>query len=223
VVHCCRCATKDAAWLHTQPKVCRSLNTTLCALCCVRIVWHCLPLQARGPKKHLKRLHAPKHWGLGKLEGIWAPKPSCGPHNGRECLPLIIIVRNRLKYALTKAEANMICMQKLVKVDGKVRTDLNFPAGFMGELCWRAALPLPDQRRECVRIAGTQTAWQRVVVDACGRRQSRCPDSASAPTTHTALQHACSASDDSTATEICAQRAPLQLVARWHTCLCSGH
>jgi ribosomal protein S4E len=70
---------------------------------------------------------------LGKLEGIWAPKPSCGPHNGRECLPLIIIVRNRLKYALTKAEANMICMQKLVKVDGKVRTDLNFPAGFMGK------------------------------------------------------------------------------------------
>jgi ribosomal protein S4E len=86
---------------------------------------------ARGPKKHLKRLHAPRHWMLGKLEGIWAPKPSCGPHNGRECLPLIIIVRNRLKYALTKAEANMICMQKLVKVDGKVRTDLNFPAGFM--------------------------------------------------------------------------------------------
>ena len=93
---------------------------------------HILSHQARGPKKHLKRLHAPRHWMLGKLEGIWAPKPSCGPHNGRECLPLIIIVRNRLKYALTKAEANMICMQKLVKVDGKVRTDLNFPAGFMG-------------------------------------------------------------------------------------------
>jgi ribosomal protein S4E len=85
----------------------------------------------RGPKKHLKRLNAPKHWLLGKTEGIWAPKPSCGPHNGRECLPLVLIVRNRLKYALTKSEANMICMQKLVKVDGKVRTDLNFPAGFM--------------------------------------------------------------------------------------------
>ncbi len=26
-----------------------------------------------------------------------------------------------------------ICMQKEVKVDGKVRTDLNYPAGFMGE------------------------------------------------------------------------------------------
>ena len=27
----------------------------------------------------------------------------------------------------------MIVMQKLVKVDGKVRTELNFPAGFMGK------------------------------------------------------------------------------------------
>ncbi|CAM9859091.1 unnamed protein product [Choristocarpus tenellus] len=46
-------------------------------------------------------------------------------------MPLVIIIRNRLKYALTKSEATMICMQKLVKVDGKVRTDINFPAGFM--------------------------------------------------------------------------------------------
>jgi small subunit ribosomal protein S4e len=85
----------------------------------------------RGPKKHLKRLNAPKHWMLDKLGGIWAPKPSAGPHKSRESLPLIIILRNRLKYALTKAETNMICMQKLVKVDGKVRTDHRFPAGFM--------------------------------------------------------------------------------------------
>jgi ribosomal protein S4E len=68
---------------------------------------------------------------LGKLDGMWAPKASAGPHKTRECLPLIIIVRNRLKYALTGAEANMICMEKHVKVDGKVRTDMNFPAGLM--------------------------------------------------------------------------------------------
>lgn len=86
---------------------------------------------ARGPKKHLKRLYAPKHWMLGKLDGIFAPRPSPGPHKLRECLPLIVVLRNRLKYALTKSEANMITMQKLVKVDGKVRTDVHFPAGFM--------------------------------------------------------------------------------------------
>merc|ERR1711903_85666 len=86
---------------------------------------------ARGPKKHLKRLNAPKHWMLDKMGGVWAPRPSTGPHKLRECLPLILILRNRLKYALTKKEVQQILMQRLIKVDGKVRTDANFPCGFM--------------------------------------------------------------------------------------------
>ncbi|KAG8367164.1 hypothetical protein BUALT_Bualt16G0044100 [Buddleja alternifolia] len=52
---------------------------------------------ARGLKKHLKRLNAPKHWMLDKLGGAFAPRPSSGPHKSRECLPLILILRNRLK------------------------------------------------------------------------------------------------------------------------------
>jgi len=35
-----------------------------------------------------------------------------------------------LKYALSGRESEIICKQRLVKVDGKVRTDKNFPAGF---------------------------------------------------------------------------------------------
>jgi len=85
---------------------------------------------ARGPKKHLKRLNAPKHWMLTKMGGVWAPRPSTGPHKLRECLPLVLILRNRLKYALTKKEVQQICMMRLVKVDGRVRTDPNFPCGF---------------------------------------------------------------------------------------------
>ncbi|KAH3765322.1 40S ribosomal protein S4 [Pelomyxa schiedti] len=86
---------------------------------------------ARGPKKHLKRINAPRHWMLDKLGGVWAPRPSSGPHKLRECLPLIIMLRNRMKYALTRREVLAIVMQKLIKVDGKVRTDMCFPAGFM--------------------------------------------------------------------------------------------
>jgi len=85
----------------------------------------------RGPKKNLKRLNAPKHWMLDKLGGVFAPRPSPGPHKLRECLPLIILLRNRLKYALTKREVTFILMQRLVKVDNKVRTDPNYPSGFM--------------------------------------------------------------------------------------------
>ncbi|KXS20339.1 ribosomal protein S4e [Gonapodya prolifera JEL478] len=86
---------------------------------------------ARGPKKHLKRLNAPKHWMLDKLTGTWAPRPSTGPHKLRESLPLLVFLRNRLKYALTGREVTQIVMQRLVKVDGKVRTDQTYPAGFM--------------------------------------------------------------------------------------------
>jgi len=67
---------------------------------------------------------------LDKLSGKWAPKPSAGPHKSRECLPLVILLRNRLKYALRNREVTMILMQRLVKVDGQVRTDSNYPAGF---------------------------------------------------------------------------------------------
>jgi small subunit ribosomal protein S4e len=44
---------------------------------------------------------------------------------------LVIFLRNRLKYALNARETKAILMQRLVKVDGKVRTDATFPAGFM--------------------------------------------------------------------------------------------
>jgi small subunit ribosomal protein S4e len=52
----------------------------------------------------------------------------------RESLPLTIFLRNRLKYALTGREVTAITQQRLIKVDGKVRTDTTYPTGFMGAL-----------------------------------------------------------------------------------------
>ncbi|KAJ6565984.1 ribosomal family S4e-domain-containing protein [Mycena sp. CBHHK59/15] len=89
---------------------------------------------ARGPKKHLKRLNAPSSWMLDKLSGTYAPRPSPGPHKLRECLPLTVFLRNRLKYALTGKEVLSIVKQRLIKIDNKVRTDPTYPAGFMGTL-----------------------------------------------------------------------------------------
>ncbi|CAJ0588276.1 unnamed protein product [Cylicocyclus nassatus] len=59
---------------------------------------------------------APKHWMLDKLGGVFAVRPRSGPHKLRECLPINLFLRNRLK---------------VIKVDGKIRTDHKFPAGFM--------------------------------------------------------------------------------------------
>lgn len=88
----------------------------------------------RGISRHLKRAFAPVHWMLNikaVTTGRWAPKPSAGPHRLRECLPLIVMLRERLKYALTYREVKMIVLQRLIKVDGKTRIDSFYPAGFM--------------------------------------------------------------------------------------------
>jgi len=89
---------------------------------------------ARGPKKHMKRIGAPRGWMLSKLGGTWAPRPSTGPHKMRECLPVSLALRNRLKYALTRREVSMIVMRRLIEIDGKVRTDINYPTGFQDVL-----------------------------------------------------------------------------------------
>ena len=47
----------------------------------------------RGPKKHLKRLAAPKSWMLGKLGGVFTVKPSSGPHKQSEALPISLFLR----------------------------------------------------------------------------------------------------------------------------------
>jgi len=52
----------------------------------------------------------------------------------RECLPLVVFLRNRLKYALNYDEVVKIMKQRTIKVDGKVRTDISYPAGFMGKI-----------------------------------------------------------------------------------------
>jgi hypothetical protein len=61
-----------------------------------------------------------------------APRPSTGPHKLRESMPLVVLLRERLKYALTRKEVTAIVQQRLIQVDGKVRTDDNFPVGYQG-------------------------------------------------------------------------------------------
>uniref|UniRef100_A0A2K6S0N2 40S ribosomal protein S4 n=1 Tax=Saimiri boliviensis boliviensis TaxID=39432 RepID=A0A2K6S0N2_SAIBB len=70
-----------------------------------------------GPKRHLKQVAGPKHWMLDKLT---VPHPSTSPHKLRDYVPLIIFLRNRLKYALTGEEVKKICMRHFIKINGKM-------------------------------------------------------------------------------------------------------
>lgn len=79
-----------------------------------------------GPKKHLKYVAATNHWVLNKLTGVFALYPSTSPHKLRKRLPLIIFLR----YALIGDEVK-ICIWQFIKTDGKVRTDVTYPASFV--------------------------------------------------------------------------------------------
>lgn len=70
---------------------------------------------------------------LNKLGGIFASRPSTGPHKRRESIPLTILLRNRLRYAFSRQEAVKIVRDKegLIKVDNKIRRDPRFPLGIM--------------------------------------------------------------------------------------------
>ena len=65
----------------------------------------------------------------------WLSEISCGYK--QRLTPAIlsrltqILLRNRLKYALNGREVLAITAQRLIKVDGKVRTDTTYPTGFM--------------------------------------------------------------------------------------------
>lgn len=81
----------------------------------------------------MKRLAAPSHWMLSKLGGRYATRPSTGPHKLRESIPLSILLRNRLKYALTGRDVYSIVKDKegLIKIDNKIRRDPRYPLGIM--------------------------------------------------------------------------------------------
>ncbi len=88
---------------------------------------------ARGPKKHLKRITAPKSWMMDKLGGVYGVRPAQGPHKLRESIPIQVILRDKLGVAFNATEVNTILHQKegLFIVDKKVRRNPKYPCGLM--------------------------------------------------------------------------------------------
>jgi small subunit ribosomal protein S4e len=70
---------------------------------------------------------------LNKLGGVYATRAGTGPHRRKECIPLSVLLRNRLRYAISRQEAIKIVKDKegLIKIDNKVRRDPKFPLGIM--------------------------------------------------------------------------------------------
>ncbi len=84
-----------------------------------------------GGKKHLKALVAPRFWPILRKEYKWAVKPSPGPHPAMFSFPLLIIVRDILKYAKTAREARKLISEGHFKIDGRIRKNYKYPVGLM--------------------------------------------------------------------------------------------
>jgi len=79
----------------------------------------------------MKRHAAPTFWPLMRKEFKWAVKPSPGPHPINRSLPLLVVVRDLLKYVERAKEARRLIAEGHFKIDGIVRTDYKFPVGLM--------------------------------------------------------------------------------------------
>ncbi len=84
-----------------------------------------------GMSRHMKRYVTPVFWPLTRKEFKWAVKPSPGPHPVSRSLPLLVIVRDMLKYVERGDEARKLIAEGHFKVDGVIRRDYKFPVGLM--------------------------------------------------------------------------------------------
>ncbi|MFW6071905.1 MAG: 30S ribosomal protein S4e [Thermoplasmatota archaeon] len=83
-------------------------------------------------KRHNKRYGAPtKKWGMPIKEGFWAPRISSGAHPKDRSVPLVVILRDVLKYTNSAREARIIIGERKVHVDGEPETDHKAPVGLM--------------------------------------------------------------------------------------------
>ncbi len=82
-----------------------------------------------GGQKRLKALAAPKFWPILRKEFKWTVKPRPGPHPAEYSMPLLLIVRNVLKYAKNSREARKLIAEGHFKVDGRVRKDYKYSVG----------------------------------------------------------------------------------------------
>jgi len=82
-------------------------------------------------KLHLKRINAPKTWPIERKLTKWISRPRPGSQPMHRTLSLNTIIKEILKITKTSKEVRVILNKGLVKVDGKVRKDQNFPVSVL--------------------------------------------------------------------------------------------
>ena len=90
----------------------------------------------------LKRLQASNNFPIKRKENKYTVDPRSGPHKKDECIPLQIIIRDKLHFAKTGKESKKIQKLGKVLVDGRIRKDHAYPCGLMD------IIKLPDAKQQ---------------------------------------------------------------------------
>lgn len=86
----------------------------------------------RGGIKHLKRIAAPHAIAItDKKKYTWISKAVPGPHDEQHAVPLGVLIRTQLSMCNTNREGRKVLNQRVLFVDGRIRTEDRFPIGFM--------------------------------------------------------------------------------------------
>lgn len=84
-------------------------------------------------RRHLKRLAAPKSWGILRKEETFITRPNPGAHTMQQCMPLSALMK-RAGYVKTTREAKKALLKNSVLVDGRRRLDPKSQAGLFDEI-----------------------------------------------------------------------------------------
>ena len=116
--------------------------------------------------KHLKRLAAPRKWSIPRKIHKWTVKPSPGPHSVERGIPILLVIRDILKYCDTGPEGRRIMGSGQIMVDGKNTRDYKRPLGFMDVVSvptngenFRVLLDNRGKIR-VIKISKTESKWK---------------------------------------------------------------
>jgi len=87
-----------------------------------------------GNNQHLKRHGMPTLWSAERKNEKFIAKPNPGSHKMKYVVPVVVLLRDILKYAKTSKEAKLIIHDDEVLVNGKKITDIKFAIGIFDVL-----------------------------------------------------------------------------------------
>lgn len=85
----------------------------------------------KGADTRIKRQISPNFWAIKRKQSQFVMRVNPGPHPKHRAYPLGMVLRDVLRVATTRQEADRILKENKVKVDGIARRDPNFAVGLM--------------------------------------------------------------------------------------------